>query len=67
MKKTILALSLAALSLPALAQGKKPEPEYTFTGNFGVTSDYRFRGISQSDKKHRTLVNSDFQHHLLSR
>jgi uncharacterized protein (TIGR02001 family) len=49
MKKTILALSLAALSVPALAQGKKPEPEYTISGNFGVTSDYRFRGISQTN------------------
>jgi len=48
MKKTILALSLAALSVPALAQGKKPEPEYTITGNVGVFSDYRFRGISQT-------------------
>jgi len=62
MKKTILALSLAALSLPALAQGKKPEPEYTFTGNFGVTSDYRFRGISQSDKKPAIQGGIDFAH-----
>jgi len=51
MKKTILALSLAALSVPALAQGKKPEPDITFTGNFALVSDYRFRGISQTDKK----------------
>jgi uncharacterized protein (TIGR02001 family) len=48
MKKTILALSLAALSVPVLAQDKKPEPEYTITGNVGVFSDYRFRGISQT-------------------
>ncbi|MFN4901297.1 MAG: TorF family putative porin [Betaproteobacteria bacterium] len=62
MKKTILALSLAALSVPALAQGKKPEPEYTISGNFGVTSDYRFRGISQSDKKPAIQGGIDFAH-----
>jgi uncharacterized protein (TIGR02001 family) len=54
MKKTILALSLAALSVPALAQGKKPEPDITLTGNFALVSDYRFRGISQTDKKPAT-------------
>ncbi len=62
MKKTILALSLAALSVPALAQGKKPEPEYTISGNFGVTSDYRFRGMSQSDKKPAIQGGLDFTH-----
>jgi uncharacterized protein (TIGR02001 family) len=50
MKKTILALSLAALTLPAMAQ-KAPEPDFTIEGNFGLFSDYRFRGVSQTDKK----------------
>lgn len=50
MKKTVLALSLAALSLPALAQQKAPEPSYTVSGNFALVSDYRFRGISQTNK-----------------
>jgi uncharacterized protein (TIGR02001 family) len=62
MKKTILALSLAALSVPALAQGKKPEPEYTISGNFGLTSDYRFRGISQSNGKPAIQGGIDFAH-----
>jgi uncharacterized protein (TIGR02001 family) len=62
MKKTILALSLAALSVPALAQGKKPEPEYTISGNFGLTSDYRFRGISQSNRKAAVQGGIDFAH-----
>jgi uncharacterized protein (TIGR02001 family) len=49
MKKTLVALSLAAMTLPALAQDKKaPEPDYTITGNAGIFSDYRFRGISQT-------------------
>lgn len=51
MKKTIIALSLSALSVTALAQEKKPEPEFSITGNFAIVSDYRFRGVSQTDKK----------------
>jgi len=50
MKKTILAVSLAALTLPAFAQ-KAPEPDLSISGNFGLFSDYRFRGISQTDLK----------------
>jgi len=48
MKKTILALSLAALTLPAMAQ-KSAEPAYTFEGNFTATTDYIFRGATQSN------------------
>jgi len=48
MKKTIIALSLAAMTLPAMAQ-KAAEPAYTFEGNFTVTSDYIFRGYTQSN------------------
>lgn len=63
MKKTVIALSLAALSLPALAQDKKaPEPDFTISGNFGITSDYRFRGISQSDKKPAVQGGIDLAH-----
>jgi uncharacterized protein (TIGR02001 family) len=53
MLKSILGLSavaLAALSVPALAQDE-PTPELTVTGNAAVVSDYRFRGISQTDKR----------------
>ena len=62
MKKTILALSLAALSVPALAQGKKPEPDFTITGNAGVFSDYRFRGISQTRLAPAFQGGFDFAH-----
>ncbi len=51
MKKTLVALSLAAMTLPAFAQQKAAEPEYTIAGNFGLVSDYRFRGISQTTEK----------------
>jgi len=53
MRKSILSLSaiaLAALSMPALAQDEST-PDLTVTGNAAVVTDYRFRGISQSDKR----------------
>lgn len=53
MRKSILGLSavaLAALSVPALAQDEAA-PALTVTGNAAVVSDYRFRGISQTDKR----------------
>src|SRR3546814_633748 len=53
MRKSILGLSavaLAALSAPAFAQDE-PTPELTVTGNAAVVTDYRFRGLSQTDKR----------------
>ena len=50
MKKTLIAVALAAISIPTLAQQKAPEPELSVSGNFGVFSDYKYRGISQSDR-----------------
>jgi len=56
--KTYLTLSAIALAAAAtlssgtvLAQAAAPAaaPEFAVTGNFGITSDYRFRGISQND------------------
>ena len=56
MKRSLLALPLLTLALgvqaqtaaPAAAEAKSPG---SFTGNAGVFSDYRFRGISQTNKK----------------
>jgi uncharacterized protein (TIGR02001 family) len=52
--KTYLTLSAIALAAAAtLSSGvvtaAEPTPDFTVTGNFGVTSDYRFRGISQNN------------------
>jgi uncharacterized protein (TIGR02001 family) len=51
MKKTLLAIALASslTSFGAVAADKAPEPDFTITGNFGLFSDYRFRGMSQTD------------------
>ena len=48
-----LAALLAVSALPSLAQtaaAPAAEPDFTVTGNLGIFSDYRFRGISQTNK-----------------
>lgn len=50
----LLASTFAATSLsvatPAFAQ-EEAEKEFTVSGSVGLVSDYRFRGVSQSDKE----------------
>jgi len=58
MKKRLLASAAAAAAVlvsiaPATAQAPapapaEPKPSYTLTGNMTITTDYRFRGISQT-------------------
>jgi uncharacterized protein (TIGR02001 family) len=48
MKKTLLAITAAALVTPALPVLSADSP---LSANIGVFSDYRFRGVSQTDKK----------------
>lgn len=47
--KTLLAGALLALS--GIATAAEPAPDFTVVGSAGLYSDYRFRGISQTDKK----------------
>jgi hypothetical protein len=47
---TGVAFALALLATPALAQDEAEPPKpITVTGSVGLVSDYRFRGVSQSD------------------
>jgi len=46
---TLGGLLLAACAGPAFAQDTAPPKPITVTGNVTLTSDYRFRGITQSD------------------
>lgn len=48
--KLVLAAVLAMSSLSAFAQTAAPASDWTITGNAGLHSDYRFRGISQTNK-----------------
>jgi uncharacterized protein (TIGR02001 family) len=66
MRKALIACAVAIGSasltpLGATAQ-TKPEPEFTFTGNAGLFSDYRFRGFTQTDYKPAFQGGFDFAH-----
>jgi uncharacterized protein (TIGR02001 family) len=56
----LLAVPLAAIPTIAAAQAKA-EPDYTFSGNAGVFSDYRFRGFTQTDFKPAFQGGFDFE------
>ncbi len=54
MKIHHISVAVGALFLSmgsTLAQTKAPEPDYTLSFNVGATSDYRYRGISQTRLK----------------
>lgn len=40
----------SAIASPAFAQEEEASPPVTITGSVGLVSDYRFRGVSQSDE-----------------
>jgi len=71
MRKTIIAATFAAsaIAAPQLASAQaapaadaKPASPYTFTGNLGLVTDYRFRGISQTFKQPAIQGGFDFSH-----
>jgi uncharacterized protein (TIGR02001 family) len=69
MRKTYLAtalLSCLALSTPSLssAQAKKeePKPAWSSTGNLNFVSEYRYRGINQTNSKPAIQGGFDFSH-----
>ena len=58
-----IAASLAIVATSAsFAQTKAPEPDYTLAYNVGVVSDYRFRGISQTNFNPALQLGVDFAH-----
>jgi uncharacterized protein (TIGR02001 family) len=62
-KTSLFAISLLCVaSSAAFAQAKAPEPDYTLSYNLGATTDYRYRGISQSGKKPALQGGADFAH-----
>jgi uncharacterized protein (TIGR02001 family) len=66
MRKTIIAATLAsaAFAVPQLAsaQAAAAASPHTFTGNLGLVSDYRFRGISQTFKNPAIQGGFDYAH-----
>jgi uncharacterized protein (TIGR02001 family) len=62
MRKTLLASALAAAAaLPGLASAQDKSP-YTVTGNMGIFTDYRFRGISQTFDQPAIQGGIDYSH-----
>jgi uncharacterized protein (TIGR02001 family) len=57
-----IAVLLSIGSAGAFAQAKAAEPDYTLSFNVGATTDYRYRGISQSSKKPAVQGGLDFAH-----
>jgi uncharacterized protein (TIGR02001 family) len=59
-------LSIATLftvvASAAFAQAKAPEPDYNLSYNVGLTTDYRYRGISQTSRKPAVQGGLDFAH-----
>ncbi len=68
MRKSIIAasLALAAVAAPQLALAQAapaaPASPHTFTGNLGLVTDYRFRGISQTFKEPAIQGGVDYSH-----
>ena len=50
MKHYLIAAVLCCTAAPAFAQEEAPPKPITVSGNVALVSDYRFRGVSQSDK-----------------
>ena len=68
MRKSILILSIvAALAVPGIAAAQAPAAaapasDHTISGNMGLFSEYRFRGISQTYEKPAFQGGFDYSH-----
>ena len=69
MRKCLVALALAAVTgIPTVASAQTAAPaaaplsDHTFTGNVGLFSEYRFRGISQTVAKPAIQGGFDYSH-----
>jgi uncharacterized protein (TIGR02001 family) len=62
MKKTLIALATVASVVPSFASAQAAPAASPITGNLTLTSDYRFRGISQSYKQPAVQGGLDWAH-----
>ncbi len=63
LKATSLAVAVSLLAAgSAFAQAAAPAPESTVSYNIGATTDYRYRGISQTGKKPAINGGIDYAH-----
>lgn len=61
LNKTILTVALACVAAPVFA-ADAPAPDYTLTANVGLTSQYVYRGITQTGSKPAIQGGADFTH-----
>ncbi len=61
-KSLSLIAAASLLSVAAVAQTAAPAPNYTLSYNVGVVTDYRFRGITQTNFKPALQAGVDFAH-----
>ena len=61
MKKTLLAIALTSALVP-FTPAVSAESDIELSANFGLVSDYRFRGVSQTDKEMAAQGGFDFAH-----
>jgi uncharacterized protein (TIGR02001 family) len=57
-----LIAAVSALALPSVRAAEEAKSPHTLTGNIGVVSDYRFRGVSQTQKKPALQGGVDYAH-----
>lgn len=62
MKKIFLASALAALFTASYAHAEDAKPDHEVTFNAAVTSDYRYRGISQTRLQPAVQGGADYTH-----
>jgi len=60
--RSLIASAALLASVALQAQTKAPEPDYTLVYNLGATTDYRYRGISQTRLKPTVQGGIDFSH-----
>ncbi|MDP9044122.1 MAG: TorF family putative porin [Pseudomonadota bacterium] len=60
--RSTIALTFLLATTAALAEDKSPEPDYSVAYNIGAVSDYRVRGIAQTDFRPAVQAGIDFAH-----
>lgn len=64
MNKLILASAIAAAFVGSVAHAEDAAPESTVAYNVGIASDYRYRGISQSQKDPALSAGADYTNNV---
>jgi uncharacterized protein (TIGR02001 family) len=61
-KQTLVAAALVGALSPAASFAEEAKSPYTFTGNIAVSSQYIFRGLSQTNREPAVQGGFDFSH-----